>query len=152
MRIRPTSTLAAIEPQRPSPSTQPPSRKETQTRQRAAIRRVLEEEQRPLTAQEIHRLAGATLPRLGLATVYRTIRRMVGEFQLVGVDFPGQPPRYELPSRIAHAHFICSACQKVFDLPQIPAQVPIDLPPGFSGQGYELIVFGHCPHCPRPTA
>jgi Fur family transcriptional regulator, ferric uptake regulator len=100
-----------------------------------------------LTAQEIHQLARAILPRLGLATVYRSIRRMVGEFQLVGVDFPGQPPRYELPNRIAHAHFICATCQKVFDLPQIPAQVPIDLPPGFVGQGYELIVFGHCPSC-----
>lgn len=120
---------------------------ESQTRQRTAIRQVLDHEKRPLTAQELHQLARASLPSLGLSTVYRTIRRMVNDFQLVGVDFPGQPPRYELPTRSAHAHFICSICQKVFDLPEIPEQAPIQLPENFLSQGYELVVFGKCPAC-----
>jgi Fur family transcriptional regulator, ferric uptake regulator len=124
----------------------------TQTRQRAAIRDVLQKERRPMTAEEIYRLARQTIPAIGLSTVYRSIRRMVGEQQLVGVDFPGHPPRYELPTRDVHSHFICSACEKVFDLPEAPEISPVALPAGFTSHGYEVIVFGICQACGEKEA
>lgn len=120
---------------------------ENRTRQRAAIRGVLQKESRPMTAEEIHRLARKVIPTLGVSTVYRSIRRMVDEQQLVGVDFPGQPPRYELPTRDVHSHFICSKCQSVFDLPDTPPPPPVLLPDGFQFGGYELVVFGMCARC-----
>lgn len=122
---------------------------EKKTRQRAAIIQVFRAEERPLTAAEIHRLARGTIPRLGLATVYRLIRRMLDEQELVGVDFPGQPTRYELPTRAMHSHFICTRCNKVFDLPDsaTSSQFSIELPPGFQARGHEMIVFGLCPNC-----
>jgi Fur family transcriptional regulator, ferric uptake regulator len=121
-----------------------------QTRQRSAIRGVLKTEGRPLTAEEIYRLARRDIPRLGLATVYRSIRRMVEERQLIGVDFPGHPTRYELPSLGQHAHFICSICGRVFDLPDAPHATAIRLPEGFSREGCELVVYGSCPDCGDP--
>lgn len=100
-----------------------------------------------MTAEEIHRLARRVIPTLGVSTVYRSIRRMVNEQQLVGVDFPGQPPRYELPTRDMHSHFICSKCQSVFDLPDTPSLPPVPVPEGFQFGGYELVVFGICAQC-----
>lgn len=122
-----------------------------QTRQRAAIRAVLASENRPLTADEIHRLAREASPRLGVSTVYRSIRKMLAEEQLVGVDFPGQPPRYELPTQDVHSHFICSKCGKVFDLPEIPEILPFTLPEGFQAEGHEIVVFGICAACSSVT-
>lgn len=102
-----------------------------------------------MTAEEIHRLARRVIPTLGISTVYRSIRRMVDDQQLVGVDFPGQPPRYELPTRDLHSHFICSGCDRVFDLPENPAIAPAALPKGFRSHGYELVVFGFCDKCAK---
>lgn len=119
----------------------------TRTRQQDAIRGVLHQESRPMTADEIHRLARKVIPSLGLSTVYRSIRRMVDDQQLVGVDFPGHPPRYELPTRDVHSHFICSTCQNVVDLPETPAIPVVSLPDGFQLHGYDLVVFGLCATC-----
>lgn len=122
----------------------------SRTRQRAAIRGVLQKESRPMTAEEIHRLARQIIPSLGVSTVYRSIRCMVDEQELVGVDFPGQPPRYELPTRDLHSHFICSKCQSVFDLPDSPPLPPVPMPEGFQLGGCELVVFGICARCGDP--
>lgn len=104
-----------------------------------------------MTAEEIHRLARQTLPTLGISTVYRSIRHMVTEQQLVGVDFPGHPPRYELPTRDLHSHFACSGCQKIFDLPQNPDIPSLPLPEGFTFHGYDLVLFGLCDDCSDPS-
>jgi Fur family transcriptional regulator, ferric uptake regulator len=119
---------------------------ERSTRQRRAIRDVLEEEGRPLTADEIYRLAREDIPSLGVATVYRSIRRMVEEHQLIGVDFPGHPTRYELPAGGQHAHFICSVCGRVFDLPGA-SKMQVQLPRGFVEEGQELMIYGRCGDC-----
>lgn len=120
---------------------------EKHTRQRNAIREVIEKEGRPLTAAEIYRMARKIIPRLGMATVYRALRRMQDEQRLVGMDFPGQPTRYELPTQTAHSHFICSICGKVFDLPDVPEIPPVEAPKGFQAKGYEFVIFGSCAEC-----
>ena len=125
---------------------------ERQTRQRQAIIKVLERERRPLTAEEIHRRAKDLAPRLGITTVYRSIKDMLGDGALVGVRYPGQPTRYEVPAP-EHIHFICNRCRQVHDLPMPQADVNLRLPEGFIAQGQELIVFGICPDCsPEPDA
>jgi Fur family transcriptional regulator, ferric uptake regulator len=87
------------------------------TRQREAILRVLREQNRPLTSEDIHRAGKSHVPSLALATVYRCLRRMTADHQIVAVDYPGQPTRYELTTGDEHAHFICSRCGRVFDIP-----------------------------------
>jgi len=117
------------------------------TRQRDAILGVLHEEARPLTRDEILKLGRKKIERLGSATVDRTIRELTKSFHIVGVEFPGQPRRYELPAPSEHPHFICRACDKVFDLP-VAMQLPeIDAPKGFQIQGGEVIYSGICPDC-----
>ena len=117
------------------------------TQQRAVILSVLQKAGRPLTREEVLRLGLAQLPRLGSATVNRAIREMTDAFQIIGVQFPGQPRRYELPAEAEHPHLICRVCNKVFDLP-VAMQLPeIDPPKGFVVTGGEVVYSGTCPNC-----
>lgn len=120
------------------------------TRQREAINEVLREAGRPLTRDEILRLGRAKVHRLGSATVDRSIREMAKNFEIIGVEFPGQPKRYELPAKYEHPHFVCRICERVFDLP-IAMQLPkISPPKGFVVTGGEVIYSGTCPACSDP--
>jgi len=118
-----------------------------QTRQREVILSVLREAGRPLTRDEILRLGREQIERLGSATVDRAIREMADAFMIVGVHFPGQPRRYELPARAEHPHFICRRCERVFDLPVVMKLPPIHAPKGFRVTGGEVIYSGECPGC-----
>jgi Fur family ferric uptake transcriptional regulator len=117
------------------------------TRQREAILDVLQEAGRPLTRDEILRLGRCKVSKLGSATVDRAIREMRANFEIIGVEFPGQGRRYELPAEHEHPHFICRLCERVFDLP-IKMQLPtIKAPRGFLITGGEVIYSGTCPDC-----
>jgi Fur family ferric uptake transcriptional regulator len=117
------------------------------TRQREAIDQVLKEAERPPTRDEILREGRKIVARLGPATVDRHIREMAENFQLVGLEYPGQPKRYELPADHEHPHFVCRRCERVFDLP-VAMKVPrIQAPPGFEVTGGEVIYSGLCPDC-----
>lgn len=121
-----------------------------QTRQRDAILRALREAGRPVTIVELHALARADVPRLGLRTVYRQVRDLVTEGVLVAVDYPGQPLRYEAVTTGVHRpHFICRQCEKVYVLNiEIPDLNPPE-PPGFTIEGEEVVFYGICPACQK---
>ena len=117
------------------------------TQQRQLIDKVFEEANRPLTRDEVLVMGRKWISSLGSATVDRAIRKMCENFELVGLSFPGQPTRYELPAEKEHPHFICRACEKVFDL-DIPMRLPkVTLPDGFNLSGGEVVYSGTCPKC-----
>jgi Fur family ferric uptake transcriptional regulator len=102
---------------------------------------------RPLTPAEIFDAASQACVGLGVRTVYRHIRELCRNGEAVGVDYPGQPRRYEAAGGQHHAHFICNRCQKVYDLPGKVPDIAIKAPPGFSVTGQETIFYGECPAC-----
>ena len=85
-----------------------------QTRQGAVILSVIRSAGRPLTPLEIHQLAIQEIPRLGIATTYRHLKTLSENHQVVGVDYPGQPPRYEWADGQDKVHFACRSCDKLF--------------------------------------
>jgi len=117
------------------------------TRQRQAILDVVHHSADPLTPQEICTLAKATLPRIGIATVYRFLRSMLEEGKLVVVEIPGEAPRYELAEKDHHHHFFCKKCGRVFDVPGCLSEVNRLAPKNFRVDSHEITLFGYCESC-----
>jgi Fur family ferric uptake transcriptional regulator len=120
---------------------------ERDTRQRRAIRRVLETTGRPLSPQEVLAAAHRHVPGLGLATVYRNLKVMVQEGELVAVELPGEAPRYEPSGKDHHHHFQCRRCDRLFEVAGCrPASVGRP-PRGFVVESHEVVWYGRCASC-----
>ncbi len=117
------------------------------TEQREAIRRVFQENHDPLSVQDVLDKAQQDVPRLGIATVYRTLKALVDEEWLKVVELPGDASRYERTGKGHHHHFSCNKCERVFDLEGCLPGIDTLLPPGFLLQSHEFILYGVCADC-----
>lgn len=120
---------------------------ERRTRQRNAIWLAFERAARPLGPQEILVLAQAEVPRLGLATVYRNIRALVGGGRLRVVELPGAPDRYEVAGKDHHHHFHCRACDGLFEVETCQGDFDAITPSGFRLEDHEITLYGLCSAC-----
>ena|SRR5690242_9174501 len=120
-----------------------------QTRQRDAIFQVIEKTSGPLAVEEIHQRAKKSLPRLGIATVYRALKLMLESRQVQQVNMPSGETRYESAHLGHHDHFQCRLCHKVFDLDICPLKLKTGtkLHGGFLVEGHELTISGLCATC-----
>ncbi|HPF61488.1 MAG TPA: transcriptional repressor [Gemmatimonadales bacterium] len=114
------------------------------TTQRRAIRRVLEEAPGPLGPMEVLETATAEGVRLGLATVYRTIRWLLDAGEVTAVDLPGEPARYEPATRSHHHHFRCTRCGRVIDIPCTVRALETMVPSGYTLEAHEIFLSGTC--------
>ena len=117
------------------------------THQRDSIRDVIEAADRPLSPIEILDGAQRRVPRLGMATVYRTVKELVESRWLRPVELPGEPARYELAEKAHHHHFHCRQCNRVYDIPGCPGDLRPLLPAGFELQDHEVVLYGKCEKC-----
>jgi len=120
---------------------------ERTTAQRKAIHAVLERSGRPLSPPEIFQEARTMAPGLGMATVYRTIKRLMDEQTIQQVELPGEAPRYERTGMGHHHHFRCNTCNKVYDLFGCHSEFQSCTPTGFALEGHEIYLFGRCEAC-----
>ncbi|MCP3958396.1 MAG: transcriptional repressor [bacterium] len=117
------------------------------TQQRHAIRATFENAGRPLGPHEILNIARDVVPGLGIATVYRTLKKLVSDGELQVVELPGAPSRYELAGLAHHHHFHCRDCDRVFDVEGCPEQVTDYAPPGFRTEEHAVVLYGRCSAC-----
>lgn len=117
------------------------------TQQRSSILQVLDDLARPVTAQELLETASVQSPGLGLATVYRALKRLVEIGEARKIDVAGVPPHYERESKKHHHFFVCENCQKMFDLNGCPGGFKKLLPNGFSMNSHEIVIYGTCRRC-----
>jgi len=117
------------------------------TRQRGAIRRAFQRAARPLSPSEVHALARQDVAGLGVATVYRSIRRLLDEGWLVTVMLPGESSRYEIAGQPHHHHFRCERCHRVFDIPCGGPGAVDHAPQGFTVHQHDVVLLGTCPDC-----
>lgn len=123
------------------------------TQQRAAISRAIVESGRPVSPAEILKASRRAVPDIGIATVYRAIKDMLAEKQIVTVFVPGAPPRYEAAGLPHHHHFLCRACDRLIDLPGCPGSLERLAPAGYTVEGHELTLIGRCDECGKaPTS
>ena len=120
---------------------------ERSTRQRSAIRTVIDTAHRPLSPQEILVGAREQVAAVGMATVYRALKSFIDEGSIQVVTLPGENPRYESAGHAHHHHFQCKACSRVFDVHQCPGDLKSLAPAGFVVQHHELTLYGLCADC-----
>lgn len=120
------------------------------TVQRRAIRDVLLEANRPMSPQEVLKDARARVPKMGIATVYRTVKGLTEQGWLVTVELPGEPQRYEVSGKAHHHHFSCRECGRVYEIQGCPKELEKLVPRGFTMESHEVILYGCCDKC-TPT-
>lgn len=117
------------------------------TPQRRAIEDAFRGAGRPLSTEECHARARREVAGLGIATVYRNVRRLVDEGWLRVVELPGSPDRYEVAGKHHHHHFHCRACDGVFEVEECPGGFTGMAPGGFRVEDHEVILYGLCDGC-----
>jgi Fur family ferric uptake transcriptional regulator len=120
---------------------------ERNTRQRQIIRQVFAEADRPLGPQEVLQAGQTHAPKLGIATVYRTLKGLIEEGWLVQVALPGEPSRYEIAGKAHHHHFRCRSCDRVFEIAGCLANMKRLTPSGFQLEDHEVVLYGTCDAC-----
>lgn len=117
------------------------------TQQRDAIRKALVNAGRPLSVDELFELAQNDVTSLGIATVYRNLRALQLEGQIVQVNLPGQPPRWEVAPGGHHHHFLCRTCYKLFEVHGCPDGIKQLLPEGYTLEDHDILLRGQCDAC-----
>ena len=120
-----------------------------QTLQRVAIEAAFKDAKRPLAPVEVLEAARADVPTLNLATVYRTLKRMIQDRFIHPVELPGESARYELQAAANqhHHHFRCRKCDLVYDLEGCVDGLQGMLPEGFRMTGHDIVIYGDCTAC-----
>ena len=120
------------------------------TRQRAIVLAELAGERDDVTAQELHERLRARGERLGLATVYRTLRLLAEAGVVDALSHHAGELCYRWCGEGHHHHLLCSECHRVVEL------VDCELDPwlerlagehGFVTTGHRLEVSGLCADC-----
>lgn len=125
-----------------------------QTKQRAAVIEVLRHSRSHPDAAQIHAEVRQTLPRISLATVYRTLDALVKDGMVITIDRIGQATRYDFNDHHHghdHHHAVCSQCGAIFDIePDAALSSPL-LPPGFQLTEVHVQWIGVCQSCAQQT-
>ncbi len=117
------------------------------TAQQKVIRQVFDLADGPLTAGQAHELARQKRSHIGIATIYRAIRRMLDEGALRTVLIPGECAYYELNGPSHHHYFHCCACGKVYVIGACPSVIKKMTPPGFVHERHDIVLHGQCNVC-----
>lgn len=128
---------------------------ERQTRQKQAVLQAIAASGQTLSASEIQTKAAAEVPSLNLSTVYRQLKALQDDAQVVRVDLPGQAPRFEAVCRAPqarshahhHHHFHCTRCERVFPIHACPGGMQALAPKGFRVESHDLTLHGCCAEC-----
>jgi Fur family ferric uptake transcriptional regulator len=122
-----------------------------QTPQRATLLEVIQAQRGAFSAVELFDAARERAPRLGLATVYRTLDRLErdGVLQRLGGS-AGSADRFVACDRAHHHHhLICTGCGSVeeTELCAAPPAQELKLRHGFVASSHQADVYGLCRSC-----
>lgn len=101
------------------------------------------------TADQIHALLHQAHPTISLATVYRNLN-LLAEMNIIRkITVLNGSCRFDHNTH-KHHHFICTKCNKVYDVPQecIPdLPVRVEAETGLAVESYDITFKGICPDC-----
>ena len=92
------------------------------------------------------------IPDLSLGTVYRNLALFKQEGSILSVGTVAGLERFDGNTK-PHAHFVCTACNGVYDVPQaeLPEQFVRSAEQETGGEitAYQLSYYGICPNCKK---
>jgi Fur family transcriptional regulator, ferric uptake regulator len=119
------------------------------TRQRAEVLDALREGP-AFAAQELHERLRARGSTTGLATVYRTLRRLADEGAVDVIREDPVQARYRLCSPEHHHHLLCEKCGTVLEIPQCDIEdwaLKVARKRGFVVRTHRAEILGLCATC-----
>ena len=121
------------------------------TKQRRVVLNVFLECENHVSVEELYAIVSAQEPKIGLATIYRTLALLTKSGLALEMDFGDGQKRYESSFMSAHHdHMVCTECGKIieFNHPLIEKyQEEIAIQNGFKITSHKLDLFGHCSNC-----
>lgn len=124
------------------------------TRQRAAILRLLDDERAFHTAREIHLMLYERGERIGLATVYRTLQRLVSVGDLGVMHGSGPEAMYRRCGDDRHHHLVCRRCRLAIEITTSPVDswsAAMSEEHGFVDVSPAVELVGTCTTCASET-
>ena len=121
------------------------------TKQRRVVLNVFLECKDHVSVEELYAIVSEQEPKIGLATIYRTLALLTKSGLALEMDFGDGQKRYESSFMSAHHdHMVCTECGKIieFNHPLIEKyQEEIAIQNGFKITSHKLDLFGHCSNC-----
>ena len=119
------------------------------TPQRLAIYHMLYHTNTHPSAEMIYSSLHETHPTMSLATVYKTLDALVKNDLVQQINVGEDSFRYDATTA-SHPHIICTHCNRVFDMEQLPLQnlrTQVAEASGFEVSHEQLYFYGTCPEC-----
>jgi Fur family ferric uptake transcriptional regulator len=121
------------------------------TKQRRAVLNAFIKCQNHISVEELYGIVSEQEPKIGLATIYRTLALLTKSGLALEIDFGDGQKRYESSYMNAHHdHMVCTECGKIieFNHPLIEKyQDEIAIQNGFKITSHKLDLFGLCNNC-----
>lgn len=120
------------------------------TAQRDTIAEVFFATQRHISVEELYNEVKKRNPRIGYATVYRTMKLLTECGLAVERHFRDGEARYESAEKHHHDHLICESCGRIVEFSDErieTLQEEIARRCGFRFTGHKMELYGLCPDC-----
>ena len=121
------------------------------TKQRRTVLKAFLECKNHISVEELYNTILKAEPKIGLATVYRTLALLTKSGLALEMDFGDGQKRYESSYRtVHHDHMVCTECGKIieFNHPLIEKyQEEIAKENSFKITSHKLDLFGYCLDC-----
>ena len=101
-----------------------------------------------LDATEIYGIAKEKQPRIGLATVYRTLN-LLKDLGVVRACELGEAHRHYEVQQDDHLHLVCSDCGRIIDIPPPESLRDLATSQGFYVERIRLELIGYCETCAK---
>jgi Fur family transcriptional regulator, ferric uptake regulator len=119
------------------------------TKQRAAVKEVLDRSDSFLTAQQIHDELRSAGSKVGLTTVYRTLQ-LLSEADEVDILHVENEAMYRCCSGSHHHHLVCRVCRRSVEIESDEVERwarAVARRHGFRSASHVVEVFGLCASC-----
>lgn len=111
--------------------------------QRIAVASFLDGNHSHPTVDDIYTALQPLYPTLSRTTVYNTLRLFAEHNHVAALNIDSEAAHYD-PMTTPHAHFVCTECNSITDLPEISLPSP---PEGYQISETRLSFRGICPRC-----